>query len=130
MAEGEKKMGRPRIEFDRADFLNLLDIGASEKQIQAWFARKLDNPNLSADTIQRYCKREFEKTFAALAEERKENCKTRVMQAFYKKLPTSDALIIFGMKNLCGWKDNPDEVKAPAEPIRVIIEKIPDDAGL
>lgn len=123
MVEEKKKMGRPLIGIDKADFEALLEIGADEEQVRAWFARKSENPKLSIDTIYRFCKREYGVTFAELARQRKQICKTRVMMDFFKKCSKSDTLLIFAMKNLCGWKDKPDEVNAPMEPIRIVIEK-------
>lgn len=107
MAEEKKKTGRPLTEIDKADFENLLEIGADAEQVRAWFARKTKTPTLNHTTIYRFCIREYGVSFAQLAAERKQICKTRVMMDFYKKCPHSDTLLIFAMKNICGWRSDP-----------------------
>lgn len=53
----ENKMGRPRIEIDREQFEYLCKIQCTLNEIASFF-------DCSMDTIERWCKREYEMTFA------------------------------------------------------------------
>lgn len=53
------KMGRPKIEIEEEAFIKLCGIQCTLYEIAAWFS-------CSEDTIQRWCLRNFEETFAVV----------------------------------------------------------------
>lgn len=55
----KKKMGRPAIEIDKGVFENLCSIQCTEEEIAGVF-------NCSIDTINRWCKKTYEVTFAEI----------------------------------------------------------------
>lgn len=62
-------MGRPKIEIDPEQFEKLCSLCATLVDIAGWF-------NCSEDTIERFCKREYEETFAEVF--KKKSAKGRV----------------------------------------------------
>ena len=59
------QMGRPKKEFDKKQFVDLIGLGCSQEEI-AWFFRDENGKPANIDTITRWCKREFNMTFQEL----------------------------------------------------------------
>ena len=55
-------MGRPKINFDKKQFVDLVGLGCSEKEICWWFRDSSGKP-ANSDTMTRWVKREFGMTF-------------------------------------------------------------------
>ena len=117
----ESKMGRPLIQIDRKQFVDLVGLGCSQDEI-CWFFRDASGKPISEDTLTRFCKREFGCTFA---DYRNQNS----MMAFKIKLRRNQlqlseknaAMAIWLGKQLLGQTENPGELVA-SEPVRIIID--------
>ena len=117
----ESKMGRPLIQIDRKQFVDLVGLGCSQDEI-CWFFRDPTGKPISEDTLTRFCKREFGCTFA---DYRNQNS----MMAFKIKLRRNQlqlseknaAMAIWLGKQVLGQTENPGELVA-SEPVRIIID--------
>lgn len=106
----------------------MLEHGYTCREIAGRFSRDMNLPTLNHDTVSRWCKRTYGVNFKDFSDKRREVRNGHIRDLLLKQAETNAAVLIFCAKNWLGMSDNPDEVKAPAEPIRVIVEKIPDDA--
>ena len=52
------KRGRPTIDFDRKQFVDLVALGCTQEEI-CWFFRDETGKVANIDTLSRWCKREF-----------------------------------------------------------------------
>ena len=50
--------GRPRIEFDKKEFENLVGLGCTQEEICWWFRNDKGKP-ANVDTLSRWCKRTY-----------------------------------------------------------------------
>lgn len=116
MAEEKKKMGRPRIEIDKRQFEQLCGIQATEEEIYGWF-------KCSSETIRRWCRREYGEPFCEVYKKFSSSGKISLRRNLFHQAEKSVPAAIFLAKQHLGMRDNPEEVKAPAEPIRIVIEK-------
>ena len=98
-------MARPRIEIDKKEFESLLVIQCTLKEITAFFDNKLGS--CSEDTIERWCKRTYGKSFADVSAEKKTIGKISVRRAEFRMMEKNAAVLIFMAKNLLGQSDNP-----------------------
>lgn len=74
--ETKKKMGRPQIQIDKKNFEYLVSCGCTLKMIAGYFALNLGS--CSEDTIERWCKREYNQSFAEFSRLRKEGGKSMI----------------------------------------------------
>lgn len=56
------KRGRPTINFDKKQFIDLVALGCNQEEI-CWFFRDETGKVANIDTLSRWCKREFGATF-------------------------------------------------------------------
>lgn len=56
------RTGRPPINFDRKQFIDLVALGCNQEEI-CWFFRNETGKVANIDTLSRWCKREFGVTF-------------------------------------------------------------------
>ena len=54
--------GRPRKEFDKKEFMNLVGMGCTQEEICWWFRDDTGKP-ANVDTLSRWCKRTFGENF-------------------------------------------------------------------
>lgn len=105
------KTGRPKKEYNRKLFVDLIGLGCSAEEI-CWVFRDDDGKPANIDTISRWCKREFGMTFQ---EYRRQNgamaLKMTLRKNQLKLSETSAPMAIFLGKNYLGQSDNP----APTE---------------
>lgn len=64
----EKKVGRPLIEINKEEFEKLCSIFCTLDDIAGWF-------RCSPDTIERFCKREYDENFADILKRYSSNAK-------------------------------------------------------
>lgn len=101
-------MARPRKEFDKKTFVDLVGLGCDEKDI-CWFFRDESGKPANVDTLSRWCKREFHQSFQEYFKQnsgRARNIKLRQNQL--KLSEKSAAMAIFLGKNYLGQKDTVD----------------------
>ena len=91
--------GRPRKEIDNKIFENLCGLQCTLEEIAGVF-------DCSADTIERWCKREYGETFADVYKKHSAKGKTSLRRTQFKLAEKSAAMAIFLGKNYLGQKDN------------------------
>ena len=97
-------MARPRKNIDRKDFESLLAIQCTLEEVTAFFDHKLDG--CSADTIERWCKRTYNESFADIAAKKRNLGKISLRRAQFELAKKNGAVAIFLGKNYLGQKDN------------------------
>ena len=93
-----KQMGRPKKEIDKQTFEKLCGIQCTEEEIAAWFS-------CSVDTIERWCKRTYKRTFAEVFREKREAGKVSLRRMQWQLAAKSAPLSIFLGKNYLGQRD-------------------------
>ena len=91
--------GRPQKEIDKKIFENLCGLQCTLEEIAGVF-------DCSADTIERWCKREYKETFAEVYKKHSAKGKTSLRRIQFKLAEKSAAMAIFLGKNYLGQKDN------------------------
>lgn len=99
-------MGRPRKEIDRADFEGLLSIQCTLEEVAFFLDHKLGG--CSTDTIERWCKRTYKKSFAEISAQYKALGRISLRRMQWQKAKNSDRLLIWLGKQYLGQK-NKDE---------------------
>lgn len=107
------KTGRPKKEYNRKLFVDLIGLGCGADEI-CWVFRDEDGKPANIDTVSRWCKREFGCTFQ---EFRVKNgamaLKVAVRKNQLELSKKSAAMAIFLGKNYLGQTDNPQTVTEP-----------------
>ena len=91
--------GRPRKDIDKKIFENLCGLQCTLEEIAGVF-------DCSADTIERWCKREYKETFADTYKKHSAKGKMSLRRTQFKLAEKSAAMAIFLGKNYLGQKDN------------------------
>ena len=91
--------GRPKKEIDKKIFENLCGLQFTLEEIAGVF-------DCSADTIERWCKREYGETFAETYKKHSAKGKMSLRRIQFKLAEKSAAMAIFLGKNYLGQKDN------------------------
>ena len=91
--------GRPQKEIDKKIFENLCGLQCTLEEIAGVF-------DCSADTIERWCKREYGETFAETYKKHSAKGKMSLRRIQFKLAEKSAAMAIFLGKNYLGQKDN------------------------
>lgn len=91
--------GRPQKEIDKKIFENLCGLQCTLEEIAGVF-------DCSADTIERWCKREYKETFAEVYKKHSAKGKMSLRRTQFKLAEKSAAMAIFLGKNYLGQKDN------------------------
>lgn len=101
------RTGRPKKEYDKKTFADLIGIGCGCDEI-CWFFRDETGKPANIDTISRWCVREFGMTFQ---EYRRQNgamaLKIQLRQAQLNLAKKSASMAIFLGKNYLGQADEP-----------------------
>jgi len=90
--------GRPQKEIDKKIFENLCGLQCTLEEIAGVF-------DCSADTIERWCKREYGETFAETYKKHSAKGKMSLRRTQFKLAEKSAAMAIFLGKNYLGQKD-------------------------
>ena len=93
------KMGRPRKEIDKDMFEKFCGIFCTEEEIAGFF-------KCSTDTLERWCKRTYSKSFADVYKIFTANGKMSLRRMQFKLAEKSPAMAIFLGKNMLGQSDN------------------------
>lgn len=94
-------MARPRITIDRNQFEKLCKLQCTLEEIAGWFG-------CSPDTIERWVKREYKRSFAEIFDEKREAGKISLRRSQWKLAEKSAAMAIFLGKNYLGQTDKGD----------------------
>lgn len=97
-------LGRPIVEIDMKQLAALMRFKPRLEDAAAFF-------RCSPDTIERRIKEETDLTFAEFREQNMVHTRFALVQKALKKAESGDnVMLIFALKNLCGWSDK-QEVK-------------------
>lgn len=121
--------GRPKKNFDRKTFVDLIGLGCTETEI-CWFFRDETGKPANIDTLSRWCKREFKLTFAEFKKANggiMRNYELRRNQLELSK--RNAAMAIFLGKNYLGQKDSFETIdNTPIEKLDDILKGIKENA--
>ena len=92
------KGGRPKKEIDQTLFEKLCGLQCTLEEIAGIF-------NCSPDTIERWCKRTYEESFAEVYKKHSANGKTSLRRAQFKLAEKSAAMAIWLGKQYLGQRD-------------------------
>lgn len=93
------KMGRPQINIDQSDFEKLCVMQCTKADIANWF-------ECSEDTIERWCKRTYDETFAVVFAQKREKGKVSLRRMQWKSAEAGNVTMqIFLGKQYLGQKD-------------------------
>lgn len=91
-------VGRPRIEIDKKQFEDLCGMNCTLEEIAGWF-------RCSEDTIELFCKREYEERFTDVYKKFSVKGKISLRRILLRQAETKPAVAIFLAKNLLGMTD-------------------------
>ena len=91
-------MSRQRIELDENQLAAMCRLVASMEDCALYF-------NCSEDTIRRRVKEWGYESFASFRKKNMNETRFQLKRDAIERSKTSDAVLIFALKNLCGWKD-------------------------
>ena len=91
-------MARPQIEIDQSEFEKLCGLQCTQDEICGWF-------HISVDTLGRWCKRTYKKSFAEIYAEKRGLGKISIRRKMFQS--NQPAILIFLAKNYLGMSDNP-----------------------
>lgn len=101
-------MARPRKEFDRKTFVDLVGFGFNERLI-CWFFRDDTGKPANIDTLSRWCRRTFGMSFQEYSQQNSGMAfEMKLRQNQLKLSEKSAAMAIFLGKNYLGQKDTVD----------------------
>ena len=125
------RTGRPKKEYDKKTFADLVGIGCGAEEI-CWFFRDETGKVANIDTLSRWCVREFGLTFQ---EYRKQNgamaLKIRLRNAQIKLAERSAAMAIFLGKNYLGQSDTSEmSAEDKKAPIYELIQRLDNECGV
>lgn len=96
--------GRPRIELNKKEFESLLAIQCSLEEVAAFFDNKLGG--CSVDTVERWCKRTYGKTFAEIAPKKRAVGKISLRRNQFELSKKNATMAIFLGKQYLDQSDN------------------------
>ena len=111
------RIGRPRIDIDKKLFENLCAIQCTLEEVSGVL-------DCSADTVERWCKRTYNSTFADIYKKCSAKGKVSLRRMQFKLAEKSAPMAIFLGKNLLGQSDKDDYDKqlaaAKTEALRTV----------
>lgn len=107
--------GRPRKEIDKTEFEKLCGLQCTKEEIAGWF-------DISEDTLERFCKREYKENFAAVFAKKREIGRISLRRAQFQLAQKSAAMAIFLGKNYLGQTDRHEVVSAVTGNLEDLIE--------
>lgn len=122
------RTGRPKKEFDKKTFQDLVGLGCTQEEI-CWFFRDETGKSANIDTLTRWCKREFDMTFQEYF--RQNGCIALKIQLRRNQMnlsKSSAAMAIFLGKNLLGQTDKVEQTVMEVEDLSSLADMLRDDA--
>ena len=110
MEEGAISMPRPKTEINKNVFENLCGLQCTQQEIADAF-------DTSPDTVARWCKRTYGKSFAEVFAQKRGKGRISLRRAQWKLAEKSATMAIFLGKNYLGQRDNVDVTVADAKGI-------------
>ena len=122
------RTGRPKKEFDKKIFQDLVGLGCTQEEI-CWFFRDETGKSANIDTLTRWCKREFGMTFQEYF--RQNGCMALKIQLRRNQMnlsKSSAAMAIFLGKNMLGQTDKIEQTVMEVEDLSSLAEMLRNDA--
>lgn len=118
-------MARPVKDFDKKLFCDLVSIGCVEDEI-CWIFRDAETGKpANRDTLSRWCKREFGKSFQEFSQQnRAMGLRTKLRGYQLELAKRSAAMAIWLGKQYLGQKDTVDEENAAEKKLDALLDKI------
>ena len=91
-------MARPKLVIDKTQFENLCKMQCTIKEVAGFF-------ECSHDTIERFCKEEYSKTFSEIFDERRAAGLISLRRSQFRLAENNAAMAIWLGKQLLGQKD-------------------------
>lgn len=121
------RTGRPPINFDRKQFIDLVALGCNQEEI-CWFFRDETGKVANIDTLSRWCKREFGVTFQEYS---KQNSlmmlKIQLRRNQFELSKHSVPMAIFLGKNWLGQSDKIEQTITEVEDLTGLAEMLRDE---
>lgn len=92
-------MGRPRIEINKKEFEKLCALQCTKEDIAGFF-------DVSEDTIDRFCKREYKESFAVVFNKKRRLGTVSLRKAGFDMAKKNPSVHIFYAKNFLGMTDD------------------------
>lgn len=108
-------MARPKIKIDKNQFEHLCGLQCTEEEIASFFY-------CSIDTINRWCHREYNKSFADVFAEKRAIGKISLRRSQWKLAEKSPAMAIFLGKNYLGQTDKIEQSIIEVEDLTPLAE--------
>jgi len=122
------RTGRPKKEFDKKIFQDLVGLGCTQEEI-CWFFRDETGKSANIDTLTRWCKREFGMTFQEYFRQNgRMALKIQLRRNQMNLSKSSAAMAIFLGKNLLGQTDKIEQTVMEVEDLSSLAEMLRDDA--
>lgn len=118
-------MARPRKEIDKKEFESLLFIQCTLAEVTAYFDNKLNG--CSEDTIERWCRRTYHKSFADVSREKRDVGKIGLRRLQYRLAEKSVPMAIFLGKNWLGQSDKIEQTITEVEDLTGLAEMLKDE---
>ena len=121
------RTGRPKKEFDKKVFQDLVGLGCTQEEI-CWFFRDETGKSANIDTLTRWCKREFGMTFQEYF--RQNGCMALKIQLRRNQMnlsKTSAAMAIFLGKNMLGQTDRVEQTVMEVEDLSSLADMLKED---
>lgn len=121
------RTGRPPINFDKKQFIDLVALGCNQEEI-CWFFRDETGKVANIDTLSRWCKREFGVTFQEYS---KQNSlmmlKIQLRRNQFELSKHSVPMAIFLGKNWLGQSDKIEQTITEVEDLTGLAEMLRDE---
>ena len=116
------KMGRPRIEIDESQFSKLCELQCTEEEIAGFF-------ECSVDTIERWCKRMFDATFAEIYRQKAARGRIALRRYQLKHAEKNASMAIFLGKNWLNQSDKIEQTVREVEDLSPLAEMLCSDVA-
>ncbi len=98
-----KKMGRPKTEIDKDQFESLCNLQCTKEEIAGFF-------KCSLETIENFCRREYDDTFSGAYKKHSQNGKISLRRYQYKLAERNTAMAIWLGKQWLGQTEKIEQV--------------------
>lgn len=109
--------GRPKAQIDKKEFEKLCALQCTQLEICAWF-------NVDENTLNTWCKREYEKNFSEVFKIKRGMGKISLRRTQWQLAEKNPSMAIFLGKQYLGQSDNPQGEEATQKTIDALLEAV------
>jgi hypothetical protein len=118
--ELKKEMGRPRKQIDKANFEKLCQIQCTLVEISGFF-------DCCEDTIENWCKKQYNETFSEIYKKKSANGKISLRRTQFRLAEKNPTMAIWLGKQYLGQKDRDIEQQNEIQRIEIVNDLPRDD---